>query len=54
MKYAFIFLLAFTLLFSLFLMLLTRAALAELKYLCIEKALQKSVRRKAYKRLGAR
>lgn len=37
MKYAIVFLLAFTLLFTLFFMLLTRAALAEMKYLWLER-----------------
>ena len=37
MKYAIVFLLAFTLLFTLFSVLLTRAAFAELKYLWTEK-----------------
>jgi len=54
MKYAIIFLLAFTLLFSLFLMLLTRAAMAELKYLWIEKSLQRSGRRAADHRFDSR
>jgi len=48
MKYAFLFLLAFTLLFTIFFLLLTRAALAELKFMWIERGEQRFKRRTGF------